>query len=158
LLEIHWHLGVQRLVRDLNRLYRSLPALHEKDCEPDGFEWIEASDAEQSVIAFARKGNSDRPPIVVLCNFTPVPRPDYRIGVPVAGLYVERLNTDATEYAGRARCKPQSRTLDSADPSAARRTGPRTRSRRDERRGFFSPTGWVISVTKQGFRRQYGNR
>ena len=100
LLEIHWHLGVQRLVRDLNRLYRSLPALHEKDCEPEGFEWIEASDAEQSVIAFARKGNSDHPPVVVLCNFTPVPRPDYRIGVPVAGFYVERLNTDATEYAG----------------------------------------------------------
>jgi 1,4-alpha-glucan branching enzyme len=99
-LEIPWHAGVQRLVRDLNRLYWSLPALHEKDCESDGFEWIEASDTDQSVFAFLRKGKEESAPVVVACNLTPVPRHDYRIGVPERGFYAERLNSDSTEYEG----------------------------------------------------------
>ena len=100
LLEVHWHKGVQRLVRDLNRLYGSVPAMHEKDCEPEGFEWIEASDSEQSVLAYLRNGKTGSPPVVVVCNFTPEPRHGYRIGVPTAGFYTELLNTDALEYGG----------------------------------------------------------
>jgi 1,4-alpha-glucan branching enzyme len=100
LLDTHWHKGVQRLVRDLNGLYRCLPSLHEYDCEPAGFEWIEANDTEQSVISFVRKGKDASPPVVVVCNFTPIPRHEYRIGVPASGFYLERINTDASEYAG----------------------------------------------------------
>ncbi len=100
LLEIHWHKGVQRLVRDLNRLYSSMPALHERDCEAEGFEWIEANDTEQSVLAFVRNGKTGSPPVVIVCNFTPEPRHGYRIGVPASGIYIERLNTDMPEYAG----------------------------------------------------------
>ncbi len=100
LLDIHWHKGVQWLVRDLNRVYRSVPSLHEKDCEPEGFEWIEANDTEQSVIAFLRAGKTGSPPALVVCNFTPEPRYGYRVGVPDPGFYVERLNTDAPKYAG----------------------------------------------------------
>jgi 1,4-alpha-glucan branching enzyme len=91
---------VQTLVRDLNRLYREVPALHALDCEPRGFEWIDASDVEQSVYVFLRRGREDSEIAVVVCNFTPVPRPAYRIGVPRPGAYVERLNTDAERYGG----------------------------------------------------------
>ncbi len=100
LLEIHWHQGVARLVTDLNRLYHALPALHERDCDPEGFEWVEASDTDQSVIAFVRKGAPGSHPVLVVCNFTPVPRHGYRVGVPVAGSYAERLSTDSSEYSG----------------------------------------------------------
>ena len=89
------HAGVQRLVRDLNAAYRAHPALHQCDCEPRGFEWIDFADRQQSVIAFMRRGTSDGEIVVAVCNFTPVPRPGYRIGVPEAGWYREILNTDA---------------------------------------------------------------
>lgn len=94
------HAGVQRLVRDLNALYRELPALHERDCEPEGFEWVEANDADNSVLAFLRRGRDRDRPALVVCNFTPVPRFGYRVGVPRPGLWRERLNTDSAYYGG----------------------------------------------------------
>ena len=97
------HAGVQKLVRDLNRLYRTTPALHELDCEGAGFEWIEADAAEESVFAWARLGRGEAAPVVVVCNFTPVERSPRRFGVPAAGCWAERINTDASEYGGRGR-------------------------------------------------------
>ena len=94
------HAGMQRLVGDLNRVYRSVPALHECDCEPRGFEWIDFHDSDQSVIAFVRRGKSDDSIVVAACNFTPMPRHDYRLGVPEGGRYREIVNTDAEWYGG----------------------------------------------------------
>jgi 1,4-alpha-glucan branching enzyme len=94
------HAGVGRWVQDLNRLYREEPALHELDCSPAGFEWIDANDSQQSVLSFLRRGKSPDDDILVLCNFTPVPRHDYRIGVPRAGGWTELLNSDASIYGG----------------------------------------------------------
>ncbi len=100
LLEDPAHRGVQRLVAQLNRLYRRLPALHELDCEAPGYEWIDCSDAEQSVICYLRLARNRQDYVVIVCNFTPVVRHDYRIGVPTAEPLFERLNTDAPEYGG----------------------------------------------------------
>jgi 1,4-alpha-glucan branching enzyme len=100
LLEQPLHRGVQDCVRDLNALYRGNPALHVADCEPDGFRWIVADDGDQSVFAWVRFGREGDPPVVVACNFTPVPRYDYRIGVPGDGEWTELLNTDGTQYGG----------------------------------------------------------
>lgn len=94
------HSGVQQWIRDLNRLYRSEPALHELDCEPAGFEWIDCGDAESSVVSLIRKGKSTANLVLMVCNFTPVPRQEYRIGAPHAGFWREALNSDATEYGG----------------------------------------------------------
>jgi 1,4-alpha-glucan branching enzyme len=93
------HAGVQRWVRDLNRLYRATPALHELDFSEAGFAWVDCADADISVLSYLRMGSSG-PPVLVACNFTPVPRPDYRIGVPRAGRWRESLNSDAAEYSG----------------------------------------------------------
>ena len=93
------HRGVQALVRDLNHLYRNTPALHRRDCEAAGFQWI-ANDPEISKIAFARYGTDDDAPVLVLCNFTPVERPDLPVGVPAAGHWEEVLNTDAAIHGG----------------------------------------------------------
>jgi 1,4-alpha-glucan branching enzyme len=100
LLQYHPHQGVQQLIRDLNDLSRKLPALHEFDCEPAGFEWIDASDAEQSTLTFLRKAGRDDDVVVVACNFTPTPRHNYRVGVPGGGFWEEILNTDASIYGG----------------------------------------------------------
>ena len=97
------HAGVRRLVRDLNRLYRTTPALHELDCEGAGFEWIEADAAEESIYAWLRRGRDEAAPVVVVCNFTPVDRAPYRLGVPAAGRWIERINSDAAEYGGQGR-------------------------------------------------------
>ena len=94
------HAGVQRLVRDLNHLYCSIAPLHELDCEPEGFEWIDCHDAEQSVISYIRRGKNRDQFAVTVCNFTPVIRRDYRIGVPRGGYYQEVLNSDAGAYGG----------------------------------------------------------
>ena len=91
--------GVRRLVGDLNRLYRDYAALHELDCSQDGFSWIDADDADHSIFSFCRKSR-DGQTIVVVLNFTPVVRHDYRIGVPQAGSYGELLNSDAEIYGG----------------------------------------------------------
>jgi len=100
LLERFEHRGVQRLVKDLNRIYRSEPALHKLDFDPQGFEWIDFSDWEQSVISFIRKDPASKTIILVVCNFTPVPRERYKIGAPKGGFWKEILNTDAREYGG----------------------------------------------------------
>ncbi len=94
------HLGVQRLVADLNRIYRETPALHELDCEARGFEWIDFSDRDQSIIVFLRRGLQEDALVVVACNFTPVPHTGYRIGVPRSGNYTEIMNTDSLWYGG----------------------------------------------------------
>lgn len=99
LLGIDWHQGVQRLVRDLNNLYRELPALHQQDVSGAGFEWIDYGDYENSIISFIRKA-ADGSHVVVVCNFTPVIRDHYRIGVPTQGWYRERLNTNSEYYQG----------------------------------------------------------
>ncbi|HZZ59315.1 MAG TPA: 1,4-alpha-glucan branching protein GlgB [Opitutaceae bacterium] len=100
LLDIDWHRGVQSLVRDLNHLYRELPSLHRFDCSGEGFEWIDATDTLQSVLSFIRKGAPGESTVLAVCNFTPVPRPNHRIGVPAGGWWTERINTDAADYGG----------------------------------------------------------
>jgi 1,4-alpha-glucan branching enzyme len=100
LLERPPHRGVQDLVRDLNRLYRATPALHELDCDADGFEWLVADDSNQSIFAWLRKGRAPRARCLVAVNFTPEVRRDYRIRVPFAGAWREVLNTDAARYGG----------------------------------------------------------
>jgi 1,4-alpha-glucan branching enzyme len=100
LLDYPAHAGVQRWVRDLNQLYREEPALHERDCDPAGFEWIDCDDAENSVVSLLRKGQSTANLVVAVCNFTPVPRAGYRLGVPRGGFWREALNSDAVEYGG----------------------------------------------------------
>lgn len=94
-----WHSGVQQLVRDLNFRYRQHPALHELDFDPDGFAWLVADDSESSVFAFERRDKQGNT-IMVVSNFTPIVRHDYRIGVNHAGHYNEILNTDAVHYQG----------------------------------------------------------
>jgi 1,4-alpha-glucan branching enzyme len=104
---LDWHLlgqpahsGLRRWVRDLNTTYRAIPALHELDCHPDGFSWIDCNDVGQSVLCLLRKARSTDDPVVVVCNFTPVPRHNYRVGVPRAGAWQEILNSDAAMYGG----------------------------------------------------------
>ena len=94
------HAGLQRWVHDLNELYRAEPALHALDHDPSGFEWIDCHDAQQSILAFLRKEKRDRHACLVVCNFTPVPRYNYRLGLPSSGFWEERLNSDATCYGG----------------------------------------------------------
>jgi 1,4-alpha-glucan branching enzyme len=100
LLSYPHHQGIQALVRDLNQLYRGIGALHLKDCEPGGFEWIDANDSDQSVYSYLRRGRDEGDIAIVVCNFTPVVREGYRVGVPFGGAYVERLNTDSEHYGG----------------------------------------------------------
>ena len=100
LLEQQPHLGVQNLIRDLNRLYRSTPALHQLDCDGNGFEWLITDDANQSVFAWLRKGRAPNERCVVVVNFTPEVRHNYRIRVPFGGNWREVLNTDAAVYGG----------------------------------------------------------
>lgn len=103
LLEHGAHKGVQTLVRDLNTLYTSTPALHQLDCKPDGFEWMEEIAAEESIYAWVRYGEKGAASILVVSNFTPVERTARRIGVPEAGTWIEKLNTDAAIYGGQNR-------------------------------------------------------
>jgi 1,4-alpha-glucan branching enzyme len=100
LLEAADHAGVQQLVRDLNRVYRERPALWEVDFEPSGFQWLEPNDAGANVLAFARWAADRSDVLVCVCNLSPVPREDYRVGMPRAGRWVEALNTDSTHYGG----------------------------------------------------------
>jgi 1,4-alpha-glucan branching enzyme len=100
LMEVDTHRGIHQLVRDLNRLYREQPALHRYDHDPAGFRWIDCHDSDQSVLSLMRLSDVPEESIVCVLNFTPVPRQGYRIGVPVAGYYVEILNTDSEYYGG----------------------------------------------------------
>ncbi len=104
---IPWHLlnephhrQLQEYMKDLNHLYRSEPALYEVDYHWEGFQWIDFSDTQQSLISFIRRGKSNDEALVFVCNFTPVPRQGYRIGVPLLGFYQELLNSDSEIYGG----------------------------------------------------------
>ncbi|HXM22597.1 MAG TPA: 1,4-alpha-glucan branching protein GlgB [Terriglobales bacterium] len=99
-LQYPFHRGLQSWVEQLNRLYSGEPALHELDADPKGFEWIDCNDNVASTLALVRKGKSSKQNIVVACNFTPVPRTGYRLGVPGGGFWRELLNSDAKEYGG----------------------------------------------------------
>jgi 1,4-alpha-glucan branching enzyme len=94
------HAGVKRLVADLNKLVIQQPALHQLDFSSDGFEWIDCMSAESSVIAYLRKAEDPEDFVVVACNFTPVVRHGYQLGVPRAGYYRELFNSDSAYYAG----------------------------------------------------------
>jgi 1,4-alpha-glucan branching enzyme len=94
------HRGVQTLLRDLNHVYRAEPSLHVKDSDASGFRWVVLEDAAQSVFAFLRLGHDGDAPVLTVCNFTPVPRSDYRLGVPCGGAWRELVNTDAALYGG----------------------------------------------------------
>ena len=99
LLEFELQAGMQAFARDANRLYQQEPALHQREFDPAGFEWIDCNDIDHSVLSLLRKGRGGEQVVVVL-NFTPVPRHNYRVGVPVGGFWRELLNSDAREYAG----------------------------------------------------------
>ncbi len=110
---LDWHLarydrheGVQKLMAELNRLYRTEPALHILDCEQEGFEWVDSGDAENSVLSFLRKAPGE-PSVLIACNFTPVPRHGYRIGVPSAGKWRQVFNSDDTAYWGSGVDNPE---------------------------------------------------
>ncbi|MBI5644278.1 MAG: 1,4-alpha-glucan branching protein GlgB [Deltaproteobacteria bacterium] len=99
-LQFSYHAGVQKWVKDLNRLYKNETALHELDFENDGYEWVDFHDWGESIISFIRKGHETRNIILVVCNLTPVYRANYRVGVPADGYWKEILNSDAPEYGG----------------------------------------------------------
>ncbi len=89
---LDWHLtqydlhsGIQNLIKDLNKIYKTYPALYEKQFSPEGFQWIDYGDAENSVLTFIRKGNDEKNDLIIAANFTPVPREKYRIGIPKTG-------------------------------------------------------------------------
>ena len=100
LLQWDSHKGVQACVADLNRIYRGEPALYEVDFEPEGFEWIDCNDYENSTICYLRRGRDPDDFLVICCNFTPVVRNHYRIGVPKLAKYNEIFNSDSTYYGG----------------------------------------------------------
>ena len=106
-LSLDWHLqddpkhsGIQLLVKDLNTIYRTLPALHELDCDGNGFEWLDADNKDQSVLAYMRKGSNDAAPVIVVVNLTPTVHTDYKVGVTKSGYYRECVNTDSSQYGG----------------------------------------------------------
>jgi 1,4-alpha-glucan branching enzyme len=99
-LQYPMHQGAQKWARDLNHFYRNEKAMHELDSDPAGFEWVDCNDAQASAITLLRKGKSEREVILVACNFTPVPRQKYKVGVPLGGYWKELLNSDGKEYAG----------------------------------------------------------
>jgi 1,4-alpha-glucan branching enzyme len=94
------HIGLQDLVRDLNRVYREIPALHQMDHEGQGFEWMDSNNWEHSILSFLRRGEAGSQPALVVVNLTPVPHSDYRVVMPEAGYYRECLNTDSERYGG----------------------------------------------------------
>ncbi|HYR88615.1 MAG TPA: 1,4-alpha-glucan branching protein GlgB [Terriglobia bacterium] len=100
LLQFESHRRLQQWVADLNRAYRNVKALHELDCDPAGFDWIDGSDSQQSMMSFMRKSKNAGEIVVVVFNFTPVPRHNYRVGVPYGGYWQEILNSDSKEYGG----------------------------------------------------------
>jgi 1,4-alpha-glucan branching enzyme len=100
LLDFDTHRGVQQLVSDLNKIVRENPALHQLDFDGNGFEWVDCMNADDSTLVYLRKGMDDAPPVLVCCNFTPVTRSDYRIGVPQAGHWKEIFNSDSEAYGG----------------------------------------------------------
>jgi 1,4-alpha-glucan branching enzyme len=100
LLQYPLHSGLQRWVRDLNTFYRAWPALYELDAEWGGFEWIDCNDSQRSILSYRRKGRDPEGDVLCVCNFTPQPQQNYRIGVPSRGDWQEILNGDAQLYGG----------------------------------------------------------
>ena len=100
LLESVYHQGIRKVIIDLNNLYKSQPALYEIQFSPEGFEWIDYSDHQNAVISYTRKGNNPEEDLIVVCNFTPVVRHNYRLALPIQGTLQEILNTDAIAYGG----------------------------------------------------------
>jgi 1,4-alpha-glucan branching enzyme len=100
LLQYDYHKGIKNLITNLNALYKSLPALHQKQFSVDGFEWINYSDSENSVLSYIRKGNNEKDDVVVICNFTPVVRENFRVGISKKGKLTEVFNSDDIEYGG----------------------------------------------------------
>ncbi|MCY7360410.1 MAG: 1,4-alpha-glucan branching protein GlgB [Rudanella sp.] len=107
LLDYAPHKGMAECVKALNKLYRTEPALFDRTFTEDGFEWIDTSDRENSILTYARKGHHPEVSLIVVLNMTPIPRTDYRIGVPTAGTYVEIFNSDAREFYGSGVLNPQ---------------------------------------------------
>jgi 1,4-alpha-glucan branching enzyme len=99
LLAVDWHAGVQRALRDLNRLHTSIPALHELDFAQEGFAWIDCHDADQSTLSYIRRAR-DGSLVLIALNFTPVPRATYRLGLPAGGAWLEIFNSDSAYYGG----------------------------------------------------------
>ena len=99
------HQGVQKAVQDLNKLYKAQPALYEKQFSPEGFEWIEWNDSENSVLTYIRKGHNAKDDLIIMANFTPVPREKYRVGVPGTKQLKLLFNSDDTKYAGSGLAK-----------------------------------------------------
>ena len=114
LLEYPLHVGVKKLISGLNDLYKSQPALHEKQFSPEGFEWINYSDHHNAVMAYIRKGNNSKEDVIVVCNFTPVVRKNYRIGLPQKGKLVEIFNSDAEIYGGSGVANPGKITIENS--------------------------------------------
>jgi len=100
LLQFGYHDGIKKCITDLNALYKNNPAMYEKQFHVDGFEWINYSDAENAVLSYIRKGNDEKENIIVVCNFTPVVRTNYRIGLTTKGKLTEIFNSDKVEYGG----------------------------------------------------------
>ena len=100
LLQYGYHAGIKQVITDLNALYKTNPALHEKQFSPDGFEWINYSDHQNAVMAYIRKGIDPKNDLIIICNFTPIVRGNYRLGLPRKAKLTEIFNSDATIYAG----------------------------------------------------------
>ncbi len=100
LLQNNYHNGIKTIITDLNKLYKKHPALYEQQFNASGFEWINYEDNENSVLAYIRKGNNEENPLIIACNFTPVPRNNYRIGLPQEGKLIQVFNSDAKKYGG----------------------------------------------------------
>ena len=103
LLKFESHAALRLLIGDLNRLYRTEGALHTSETNPSSFEWIDANDGERNVLSYLRKGNASEPTILIACNFSPVPRDSYRLGVSEKGFWREIFNSDAKHYGGSGR-------------------------------------------------------
>jgi 1,4-alpha-glucan branching enzyme len=112
LLQYPFHEGVKKLITDLNHLYKTQPALHEKQFSPEGFEWINYSDHQNAVMSFIRKGNNQKEDVIVVCNFTQVVRANYRIGLPRKGKLTEIFNSDATLYGGSGVLNPKKLSIE----------------------------------------------
>ncbi|MAU26562.1 MAG: hypothetical protein CMH45_04070 [Muricauda sp.] len=100
LTQYDFHKGIQEVIKDLNALYKKHPALHEKQFSPEGFEWIDYGDAENSVLTFIRKGSNPKDDLVIALNFTPIPRENYRVGTPKSTQLKLLFNSDDKKYGG----------------------------------------------------------
>src|SRR6056297_1986736 len=100
LTQYDFHSGIQEVIKDLNKIYKTYPALYEKQFKPDGFQWIEYNDQENTVISYIRKGEDPKDDLIIVCNFTPVPRENYRLGVPKTSTLKLVFNSDDKKYSG----------------------------------------------------------